>query len=174
MSEKAEPGVVFSLVRDLPYREMRVTNGTDFKRLAGAIASEWENGYATELLVMGRDATYIATKAIPVANGHLIPNGVMFFSEVTWSKRPMDPWVGYEKTPALHGISKQTYQFYREGSSDPVRNERGDTIRIHAPGPHAAQEMWEKHPSYESEARMQIIKTLISIRLVPVRRGDAS
>lgn len=162
---------LFQLIPDGDYMQMKVGRHTPHTDLAGAISREWENGRAVELLCMGRDSVYQAIRAIPVANGHMAGNGVTFMSQPSWTKIAADPWEGVKRSPAAHRASEQVYQIYKEGEQRPARGEDGNIIRFRAAGPDLATELWKKHEEYNEGWEVKVIKTVISLRLIPVQRG---
>lgn len=160
---------LFELLQSASYFQMKVGRNTPHTELAGSITREWENGNAVELQCMGQGACYQAIRAIPIVNGYMAGNGVAFLAQIHWDKVPMDPWEGMNKSPASHRLSEQPYQMYNSDGSV-FRTSEGNIVRFHTAGPDVAEQEWKKHPAFSSTAVMKVIKTLVCIRLVPVRR----
>lgn len=151
------------------YRKMNVAASTNPSALSGAIISEWENGYAVELICMGRDAVYTGMRAIPLANGHVRQHGVSFHVDIFWKKIALDPFGG--RNPATRSTSEQLYQIYESNGSTVVRDEKGNVIRFRAAGPKAAMVKWESDPRYSKDYQIMAIMAVVTLRLIPVQRG---
>lgn len=166
---RASGPIVFHLCPEKGTSRMYVRRDTDHLRLASAIAQEWDNGLSCDLICMGRDATYQALRAVPVANGYVAGSGVTFLSDLSFEKIVSEPFDGRSGPMPL--LSAQLYQVYEDaGGSKVVREPSGNPVRIRANGPHEALSAWRKHPQFSDALFLRVIKTEIKIRLLPVRR----
>lgn len=169
MKDEEVHAPVFDLLPVRRVIKMNVGGSTDHTSLAGAITRVWETSQsAVELSAMGRDAVYQALQALPIVNGNLAPSGVYFLVEPTWNLLPFDP---FNKAGAKTLLSSQTYQAYEKGGTVVHTNAEGSVIRFSASGPEHATELWKQHPRYSESLVLMVLKTVITFRLIPVRRG---
>lgn len=161
-----------------PFRPTFVSADTDPRGLAGSIFREWEQGNPSELLAMGKDAVYKAIIAIPQANGMVAPLGVQFLTSIQWSKVAVDAFAGAKKSPGHHLMGEQTYKVFEADKKTLFIDRTKNAVQLVTAGPDEAMRQWQSHPEYaDATARGAIllaVKTAVSIRLIPVRRGGAA
>lgn len=171
--KKSPPELGGSLVYSIKpvdnYRKMNVAASTNPSALSGAIISEWENGYAVELICMGRDAVYTGMRSIPLANGHVRQHGVSFHVDIFWKKIALDPFGG--RNPATRSTSEQLYQIYDTDGTTVVRDASGNVIRFRAAGPQAALDKWQADTRFNNAYQIMAIMAVVTLRLIPIQRG---
>lgn len=170
--QENKTGAAFDLVPVRTVRTMRVGQTTDHTSLAGSITRVWDTSRtAVTLCCLGRDALYQAVRAIPVVNGNLASQGISMLQDVNWSTEPFDPW---SQRSSLVRASEQVYQVYEKGGDGVEKtyfSAEGDVVRFDADGPDVADKRWKEHPLYDVRLLLRVLKTVITIRLIPVRRG---
>lgn len=162
---------IFQLCPEKGTTRMYVRRDTDHTKLASAIAQEWDNGMSCDLICMGRDASYQAMRAVPVASGYVAQSGVTFLADLSYEKVVTPP---YEGANALSLLTPQVYQVYHDDHGTAVVREKesGNPIKLRMNGPDAAVAAWKKHPQYSEKLFLKAVKTEIKIRLLPLRRSS--